>query len=160
MRSEPSVARRGWWLEDAVPGRVLRHPGGRTVGQAEHVWLAWLTHNVGDLHGDAHAAERTGWGGPVVLGMLSAAIVIGLAEPGMPAPGLGPLGLLDGWTSIRLLAAVRPGDTLRAESEIVAVRASPDTTSGRVRRVIRGYDQRGEMVAVIEEDRAVPRRPR
>jgi acyl dehydratase len=152
-------AQRGWWLEDAVPGSVLRHPVGRTIGDAEHVWLAWVTHNVGDLHGDAHFARSSGWGGPVVLGMLSAAIVIGLAEPATPSPDLAGLCLSGGWRSIQLTSAVRPGDTLRAESEITAVRAPPEGASGHVRRTIRGYDQRDTVVAVIEEDRIVLRRP-
>jgi acyl dehydratase len=151
-------AQRGWWLEDATPGGILRHPGGRTIGEAEHVWLAWVTHNVSDLHGNAQGARRSGWDGPLVLGMLSAAIVIGLAEPAVPPPDLAGLGLSRGWRSIRLAAAVRPGDTLRAESEVTAVRSRPEDASGNVRRTIRGYDQRGTVVAVIEEDREVPRR--
>jgi acyl dehydratase len=157
--AELPSARRGWWLEDATPGRVLRHPGGRTVGEAEHVWLAWATHNVGDLHGDVQTARRSGWDGPIVLGMLSAAMVIGLAEPAVPPPALAGLGLSRGWRSIRLTAAVRPGDTLRAESEIRAVRDSPGGASGCVFRTIRGYDQRDTVVAIIEEEREVPRRP-
>ena len=160
MASEVTAAQRGWWLEDATPGHVLRHPGGRTIGEAEHLWLAWMTHNISDLHGDAHAAARTAWGRPLVLGMLTAAVVIGLAEPGTPPPERGTLGLFDGWTSIRLTAVVSPGDTLRAESEIAAVRAVPGEPVGRVRRTIRGYDQRGDVVAVIDEDRQVMRRPR
>lgn len=159
MASEVTGSQRGWWLEDATPGHVLRHPGGRTIGEAEHLWLAWITHNVSDLHGDAHAAGRTLWGRPLVLGMLTAAIVIGLAEPGTPTSEHGSLGLFDGWTSILLTAAVSPGDTLRAESQIAAVRAAPGEASGRVRRTIRGYDQRGNVVAVIDEDRQVSRRP-
>lgn len=159
MASEVSGSQRGWWLEDATPGQVLRHPGGRTIGEAEHLWLAWITHNVSDLHGDAHAAGRTVWGRPLVLGMLTVAIVTGLAEPGTPSPDRGSSGLFDGWSSIRLTAAVIPGDTLRAESQIAAVRAVAGEASGRVRRTIRGYDQRGNVVAVIEEERQVSRRP-
>jgi acyl dehydratase len=156
----PPGSQRGWWLEDARPGRILRHPGGRTIGEAEHVWLAWVTHNVGDLHGDAQAARRSGWAGPVVLGMLSVAIVIGLAEPAVPPPALAGLGLSRGWRSIRLTAAVSPGDTLRAESEIAAIRPSPGGATGHVHRTIRGYDQRDTVVAVIDEEREVSRRPR
>ena len=154
-----TVAQRGWWLEDAVPGSVIRHPGGRTIGEAEHVWLAWVTHNVSDIHGDAAAALRTEWRQPLVLGMLTAAIVIGLAGPGTPPPKHAALVSMDGWQTIRLQAAVVPGDTLHAESDFVAVVADRSAPMGRVRRTIRGYDQRGNVVAVIEEERAVPRRP-
>jgi acyl dehydratase len=149
---------RGWWLEDAVPGSILRHPGGRTIGAAEHVWLAWVTHNRSDVHGDAAAAQRSEWGEPLVLGLLTAAIVIGLAGPGTPQPEHAGRVVADGWRSIRLVAPVRPGDTLRAESAFEAVVAEPASPLGRVRRTIRGYDQRGHVVAVIEEERAVPSR--
>jgi itaconyl-CoA hydratase len=150
---------RGWWLEDAVPGTVLSHPGGRTIGSAEHVWLAWVTHNVSGVHGDADAASRTEWGQPLVLGMLTAAIVIGLASPATPVPERGTIGWADGWSSIRLAGPVLAGDTLTAESEVLSVEAAPGTAHGRVRRTIRGRNQRGEVVTLIEEVRSVPRRP-
>jgi acyl dehydratase len=157
MASEPG-GQRGWWLEDAVAGTVLRHPGGRTIDEAEHVWLAWVTHNLSDIHGDAHAATRSEWGRPLVLGMLTAAIVIGLAAPATPAPEEAAVGLSDGWSSIRLTGLVLAGDTLRAESSIHAVEAGADSRWGLVQRTIRGYDQRGDVVALIEDARSVPRR--
>jgi acyl dehydratase len=157
---EPTLpgGQRGWWLEDAVAGTVLRHPGGRTIDEGEHVWLAWVTHNLSDIHGDAHAAARSEWGRPLVLGVLTAAIVIGLAAPATPAPDLGPAGLADGWSAIRLTGLVFAGDTLRAESVVHAVEAAPVARLGRVRRTIRGRNQRGDVVALIDEERAVPRR--
>jgi acyl dehydratase len=149
---------RGWWLEDVVPGTTLRHPGGRTIGPAEHVWLAWITHNVSGVHGNADAAARTEWGQPLVLGMLTAAVVIGLAAPATPDPARGTIGWDDGWTSIRLTGVVVAGDTVTAESEIRAVDVIPEESIGRVERLIRGLNQRGETVALIEERRTVPSR--
>jgi acyl dehydratase len=157
MASEPG-GQRGWWLDDAVAGTVLRHPGGRTIDEAEHVWLAWVTHNISDIHGDAHAAAGNEWGRPLVLGMLTAAIVIGLAAPATPLPEEAALAMSDGWSSIRLTGLVFAGDTLRAESSIHAVGPGAGPRWGRVQRTIRGYDQRGALVAVIEEERSVPRR--
>ncbi len=148
----------GWWFEDAVPGTVIRHPHGRTLDEAEHVWLAWVTHNLSDVHGDAHAAASGPFGGPLVLGALTAAIVIGLAEPAAPDPALASLTRTPGWRAIRLSGAVRPGDTLRAESLIEAVRPGPVPEVGLVSRTITGLDQAGRVVAVVEEvDRAVAR---
>jgi itaconyl-CoA hydratase len=149
---------RGWWLEDAVPGRVLQHPGGRTVDEAEHVWLAWVTHNVSDVHGNADAAAHGAWGQPLVLGALTVAIVIGLAGPAAGDPGVGTLGWSDGWRSVRLTGTVVTGDTLRAESEINAVAVAAGGRTGRVLRTIRGLNQRGDVVVVVEEEREVPRR--
>lgn len=148
---------RGWWLDDARPGTRLRHPGGRTIGAAEHVWLAGLTHNVSDLHGNADAAERGAFGRPVVLGALSAAIVIGLARPAVALPGDAAAAALTGWSRIRLGQPVFPGDTLRAESSIEAVGPRlPNAPSARVTRTIRGFNQRGEVVVTVSETRDVP----
>jgi acyl dehydratase len=156
--SEPG-AQRGWFLEDAIPGTTLRHPGGRTIDEAEHVWLAWITDNVSDVHGNADAASRAAWGQPIVLGALSAAIVIGLAHPGAGDPATtGTAGWSDGWELVKLTATVLPGDTLMAESRIHAVSAEPGAPTGRVRRTIIGRNQRGEPIATIDEEREVPRR--
>jgi itaconyl-CoA hydratase len=153
--SEP--LQRGWWLEDAAPGVVLRHPGGRTIDEAEHVWLAWVTNNVSDIHGNADAASRGAWGEPLVLGALTVAIVIGLAGPATGAPVGAGGASLSGWRSIRLGAPVHAGDTIRAESTFHAVGArDPATGCGLVRRTIVGRNQRGEIVATIDEERPAP----
>ena len=56
-RRDVPGAQRGWWLEDAVPGADLAPS--RTAGRSttrEHVWLAWVTDNVSDVHGNADRA--------------------------------------------------------------------------------------------------------
>jgi acyl dehydratase len=151
-------ARRGWWLEDAIPGTIIRHRGGRTITDSEHVWLAWVTHNVSDLHGNADSASRTEWGQPLVLGMLTAAIVIGLASPADGSPDTVANTWSDGWDSIRLERPVMAGATLRAESQIEAVTALPGATYGRVTRTIIGRDQHAEIVVRIHEERNILRR--
>lgn len=153
------LAQRGWWLEDAVPGTTLRHPGGRTIVDGEHVWLAWATHNLSDVHGNADAASRSGWGQPLVLGMLTVAIVIGLAAPAAGPPEVGLADWSDGWRSIRLQQPVLVGDTIRARSHIEEVEARSGAPVGRVRRTVTGHNQRGEVVATISEERTVARRP-
>jgi acyl dehydratase len=146
----------GWWLDDAIPGTVLRHAHGRTIDEAEHVWLAWVTHNLSDVHGDRHAAARGPFGGPLVLGALAVAIVIGLAEPAVPAASLAVATLTPGWRAIRLMGPVRPGDTLQAEARFDAVRPAPPPGLGLVTRTMTGLDQSGRVVVEIEEvDRPV-----
>jgi acyl dehydratase len=150
---------RGWWLDDAVPGVTLRHPGGRTLDETDHVWLAWVSLNASDIHGNADLSARGPWGQPIVLGALTAAIVLGLAAPAAGPPEVGTAGWSDGWSSIRLSGAVLPGDTLRAESYVHAVDRTPDAPTGRVQRTIRGLNQRGQVVLTVEEVREVARRP-
>lgn len=140
-----------------MPGGVLLHPGGRTIDEAEHVWLAWISHNISDVHGNAHAAARGAFGQPVVLGALTVAVVVGLAGPAVGPPEVGGAGWSDGWSSIRLGVPVVAGDTITAQSLVQDVVAGPVAATGRVRRTITGRNQRGEVVATIEEEREVPR---
>lgn len=145
-----------WAFEDAAVGLTVLHPGGRTIGADEHVWLAWITNNASDLHGNIDVAARVGFGRTVVLGALTAAIVTGLAEPAESADVARYRS--NGWRSIRLGAPVFPGDTLRAESVILAAKPFEDGRGGIVRRLIVGRTQAGSEVVQIEEDRAVPAR--
>jgi acyl dehydratase len=148
-------AQRGWWLEDAVPGTTIYHPGGRTINEGEHVWLAWLTHNISDVHGNADAAAHSEWGQPLVLGMLTAAVVVGLAAPADGSPEAVSETWSDGWRAIRLEGPVVAGDTLKAESRIVGVSDDAAGTSGLVTRTVIGRNQRSEVVVRIEEARTV-----
>lgn len=146
----------GWWFDEAVPGTTLIHPLARTIGADEHVWLAWLTNNASDVHGNADRAAAGAWGSPLVLGALSVAIVIGLAQPAearteRQRPGAG-------WQWITLERPVLPGDTLRAVSEIHE-RSAAGRDDGFVQRTIRGLSQRDQVVLTVRETLLVPTRP-
>jgi acyl dehydratase len=150
--SEPGL-QRGWWLEDAVPGVVIVHPGGRTIDEAEHIWLAWVTDNASDVHGNADRAATGEFGRPVVLGALTVAIVLGLASPATGAPEDPASTAQPSWRSIRLGGPVVPGDTLTARSLV------HERHDGTVRRSVEGRNQRGELVATIEDEIRAARRP-
>ena len=149
---------RAWWFEDAVPGGTIRHPGGRTINADEHPRLAWLTDNASDVHGDAHRMAGSPFGQPLVLGALSAAVVIGLAEPAVGPPADAGRAAASGWTSIGLTGLVVAGDTLSATSTIEAVTPDSDGRGGVVRRTIEGRNQRDEVVVRVEDARWAPSR--
>ena len=151
---------RGWWFEDAIPGEVMDHPGGRTIGADEHILLAWLTNNASDVHGNHDVASRGAFGGPVVLGALSVAIVVGLAEPAAGPPRVAARAILTGWRRIGLVGLLLPGDTLYASSRIDDARRDADHGGGMVSRLIVGRTHRGDEVVRIEEERWVPSRAR
>jgi acyl dehydratase len=153
-----AIGQRGWWFDDATPGSTVRHRGGRTVSADEHARLAWLTDNASDIHGDEHRAAAGTFGEPVVLGALSAAIVIGLAGPASGAPAAVTRALPGGWRRIALRGLVRAGDTLYASSTFHATQA--EVGGGLVERTIEGRNQRGEIVVVIEEQCWAPGRDR
>lgn len=147
---------RGWWLEDARPGSTIAHPGGRTLGADEHPRLAWLTDNASDVHGDAHRAASGPFGEPLVLGALTAAVVIGLAEPAVGSAADAGRAVAHGWRRIALTATVEAGDTVSASSRIERVTADEDRRGGRIERIIEGRNQHGAVVVRVEESRWVP----
>ncbi len=152
------ASQRGWWFEDVVTGAVLQHPGGRTIDHDEHARLAWLTDNASDVHGDVHRAAAGPWGRPLVLGALTAAIVVGLAEPAVGPPTDAGRARSGGWTAIKLLGAVAGGDTLSASSRVRGTSPDADGRGGIVDRTIEGRNQRGEVVVRIDDRRWAPRR--
>lgn len=153
-----TTSQRAWWFEDAVPGGTIRHPGGRTITPDEHPRLAWLTDNASDVHGDAHRMASGPFGQPLVLGALSAAVIIGLAEPAIGPPDTAGRAATSGWTSISLIGLVVAGDTLAATSTIDAVTPDGDARGGLVRRTIEGRNQRDEVVVRVEDARWAPSR--
>lgn len=154
----PAGFQRGWWFDEAVPGATIVHPGGRTITADEHARLAWLTNNASDVHGDAHRAARTPFGEPLVLGALSAAIVLGLAAPATSRPEDAARGIGTGWERVDLVGLVLAGDTLRAVSRVRAVTPDGDGRGGIVTRSIEGRNQRDEVVVRVEETRWVAAR--
>lgn len=153
-----TLRQRGWWLEDATPGSRIEHPGGRTIGADEHPRLAWLTDNASDVHGDSHKAARGPFGQPLVLGALTTAVVVGLAEPASGPPADARRALPGGWSSIVLAGSVVAGDTLVASSQVEEVIVDDDRRGGSVRRLIEGRNQRGEVVVRIRDQRWAPSR--
>lgn len=132
--------------------------GGRTIGADEHPRLAWLTNNASDVHGDAHRASGAPFGQPLVLGALTAAVVIGLAEPAAAYPRRAGRGVSTGWSKIALTRVVVAGDTVSSTSTIEAITPDEDGSGGLVRRVIEGRNQRGDVVARVHDERWAPSR--
>jgi itaconyl-CoA hydratase len=133
----------GRFLEDFHVGEHYRHPGGRTISEADNTWFTLLTCNPHPIHVDAEFAARTEFGQRLVVSTLTLAIVTGLSVSDVSLNAVANLG----WDEVRLTAPVFAGDTLYAESEVEEVRPSrsrPGQGIVRVRTV--GRNQRGEEV--------------
>lgn len=116
---------------------------GRTVTEADNVWFSALTHNTNPIHLDAEYAATTEWGRPLVNSAFTLGLVLGLSVPDTSDQG----GVNLGWDEVRLTAPVYAGDTLHAESEILAKRESRSRPGfGVVTVRTRGINQRGETV--------------
>jgi len=143
----------GWegrYLEDFQVGDVYRHSHGRTITQTDNTWFTLLTNNTHDIHYNADYASRTEFGKPLVDSTLTLAIVTGLSVEDVSRNAVANLG----WEDVRLTAPVFAGDTIYAESEVLAVRPSKSRPGqGIVRVHTRGFNQ--DDVTVLEFERVV-----
>src|SRR5579884_3664238 len=130
-------------------GAVYRSRYGRTVLEADNVWFTLLTMNTNPIHFDAEYARTTSWERPLVDSTFTLALVTGLSVADVSEQGVNL-----GWREVRLPAPVFAGDTLRAETEVLAKRESRSRPGfGVVTVRTRGLNQRDE--TVIEFERSI-----
>jgi itaconyl-CoA hydratase len=110
----------GRYYEDFSVGDIYEHRPGRTIGEADNTWFTLLTMNQHPLHFDAAYAAKSEFGKPLVNSCLTLSIVCGMSVSDVSQKAIGNLG----WTDIRLTAPVFVGDTIYAESEVLAKRES------------------------------------
>ena len=131
------------WFEDFTVGDVYRSRIGRTISEADNTWFTALTHNTNQLHFNAVFAKGTRFKARLVNSCFTLALVTGLSVPDTSENATANLA----WTDIRLPAPVFAGDTLWAESEVLALRESEtDAHVGIVSIRTRGINQHGESV--------------
>lgn len=107
-------------FEEFTIGDVYEHRPGRTISEADNTWFTLLTMNQHPLHFDAAYAARSEFGRPVVNSCLTLSIVAGMSVADVSQKAIANLG----WTDIKLTAPVFVGDTVYAESEVLAKRES------------------------------------
>src|SRR5260370_25629286 len=110
----------GRYFEDFTVGAVYEHRPGRTIGEADNTWFTLVTMNQHPLHFDEAYAAKSEFGRPVVNSCLTLSIVAGMSVADVSQKAIANLG----WTDIKLSAPVFVGDTVYAESEVLAKRES------------------------------------
>lgn len=147
----------GKYFEQFAVGDVYVHQPSRTVTEADNVLFSTMTMNPQPLHLDAEFARGTPHGRPVVNGMFTLALMMGLTVYDTTlGTTLGNLG----FTQITYHQPVFAGDTLTAETEVLGVRPSrsrPDT--GVVEFEHRARNQRGELLISCRRAGLMMRRP-
>ena len=145
----------GRYLEDFEVGHVYEHRPGRTITDNDNIQFSLMTMNAHPMHCDANYASKSEFGRLLVNSGLSLAVVLGMTVNDVSAKAIANLG----WKEIRLTAPVFGGDTLYAESEVLAVRASKSRpTQGIVTTRTRGFNQDGVMVMEFIRMSLIPRR--
>lgn len=141
--------------EDFEIGDVYEHRPGRTITEADNVWFTLLTMNKHPLHFDAAYAAKSEFQRPLVNSALTLAIVTGMSVSDVSQQAIGNLG----WNDIRLTSPVFVGDTIYAESEVIAKRESAKRpTQGIVTVRTTGKKACGTVFMTFERTVLVPKR--
>jgi acyl dehydratase len=117
------TVREGWqgrFYEDFEVGDVYKHGLGRTITQADNIWFTLLTQNTARVHFDAHYAEQTEFGRPLVNSTFTIALVTGQSVNDVSYNVMANLG----WDEVRLPNPLFEGDTVYSSSEVVSLRES------------------------------------
>lgn len=145
----------GRCLDDFRVGDVYEHRPGRTITESDNTWFTLLTMNTHPLHFDRNYAEKSEFGQPVVNSMLTLAMVIGMSVSDISQKAIANLHMTD----ITLSAPVFVGDTIYAESEVLAMRESASRpTQGIVTVRTIGKKSDGTVFLTLERSALVPRR--
>lgn len=145
----------GRTYEDFAVGDIYRHWPGRTISEADNTWFTLLTMNTHPLHFDAEYAAKSEYGRIVVNSCLTLSIVAGMSVRDLSQNAICNLG----WTDIRMSAPVFLGDTLYAESEVLAKRESASRpTAGIVTARTTARKADGTVVMTYERTILVPKR--
>ena len=145
----------GRYYEEFTLGDVYEHRPGRTISQQDNVWFTLLTMNTHPLHFDEEYAKTTEFGKPLISSPLTLAILVGMSVSDVSERAIANLG----WKEIALTAPVFPGDTLYAETEVIAKRDSRSRpTAGIVGVRTTGLNQHGKTVCVFERSMLIPKR--
>jgi len=145
----------GRYFEEFEVGDVYEHRPGRTISETDNTWFTLLTMNNHPLHFDAEYAAKSEFKRPLVNSCLTLSIVVGMSVSDVSYKAIGNLG----WNDIKLTAPVFAGDTLYAESEVIAKRESKSRpTQGIVTVRTRGANQEGKVVISYERTVLVPKR--
>ncbi len=115
----------------------------RTITEADVVSFAGLSGDFNPLHTDAETAKNSPFGERIAHGMLTVAISTGMANL---------TGLMEGTTialmeqNIKYVAAVKFGDTVRLQMEVIEKRETSKPDRGVVKLAARVFNQRNELV--------------
>jgi acyl dehydratase len=144
------------YLEDFVVGQVFNT--GRLRVDKEQIFAFARQFDPQPFHLDEDAARNSPFQGLAASGWHTAALTMRLMVDGEFKPAGGILGV--GFDELSWPRAVRPGDELRAQSEILDVRSSksrPDRGLIRVRTTT--LNQNDDTVMMFTGNLLVPKRP-
>ena len=145
----------GRFYEDFAVGDIYEHRPGRTITETENTWFTLLTMNKHPLHFDAEYARHSEFGRCIVASPFTVSLIVGMSVSDVSQKAIANLG----WTDIKLTHPVFAGDTLYAESEVLAKRESKSRVDAGIVSVRSiGKNQDGAVVCTFDRTMLVQRR--
>ncbi|MFT4013989.1 MAG: MaoC family dehydratase [Paracoccus sp. (in: a-proteobacteria)] len=132
----------GRFFEDYQLGQVIRHAVPRTVAEGERALYHALYPARHAIYSSDEFAAACGLDGSPMDDLIAFHTVFGKTVPDISLNAVANLGYAEG----RWLRPVWPGDTLRAESEVIGLKQNSNGRSGVVHVRTRGLNQMGEVV--------------
>jgi acyl dehydratase len=147
----------GLYFEQFDVGQVFKHDIRRTVTETDNVLFSSMTHNPAAIHLDAEYAKGTEFGKPLMNSIFTLGLLVGLSvQDTTLGTTVGNLGFED----VKFPKPVFAGDTIRAETAVIAVRASASRPGqGIVTFEHTALNQRDEVVAVCRRAALMMGRP-
>ena len=134
----------GRYFDEWQVGDTVAHAITRTVTETDNVLITTLTHNPQPLHLDYEEAARTEFKKPLVNSCFTFSLMVGVS---VHDTTLGTLVANLGYDQLKFPNPVFAGDTLRSESECIALRESKSRpNAGIVTWAHRSFNQRDELV--------------
>ena len=135
----------GLYFEQFTVGQLFRHEIRRTVTDMDNILFSSLTYNPAAIHIDHEYAKTTEFGKPLVNSVFTLGLMVGLTvQDTTLGTTVGNLG----WEAVAFPKPVFAGDTIRAETKILELRASKSRPGqGIVTFEHRAFNQRNEEVA-------------
>jgi acyl dehydratase len=143
-------------FEDWTVGDRLTHEIRRTVTETDNLLFSTMTHNPQPLHIDAEAAKASEFGQILVNGTFTFALMVGLS---VGDTTLGTLIANLGYDKLVMPKPVFIGDTMRAETEVMALkdsRSRPEAGIVTFRHIL--INQRDETVCECLRTALIKRR--
>ena len=138
----------GRFFDEWAVGDTLTHEIRRTVTETDNLLFSVMTHNPQPLHIDVEAAKASEFGQILVNGTFTFSLMVGLS---VGDTTLGVLVANLGYDKLVMPKPVFLGDTLRAETEIIALKESKSRpNAGVVTFLHRALNQRDEIVCSCE----------
>ncbi len=146
----------GRYYDEWQIGDRIDHPIRRTVTETDNLLFSTMTHNPQPLHIDAEAARASEFGQILVNGTFTFALMVGLS---VGETTLGTLVANLGYDKLLSPKPVFIGDTLRAETSVVALKDSRSRPDAGIVTFEHGMrNQRDELVCTCLRTALLKRR--